>query len=100
MVHGTALTSAVGPHQENLQALVCPDTVCESVAELGHMQSHARVLLTSHQCCKSLVRSAKIVIFVEEKISYMCHRLASKNLWCFIGSLQGSCSGFHITLEL
>ena len=62
---------STGVHQENPQALVCPDTVCESVAELGHMQSHARASSTDRQCCEPLVRSAKIVIFVEgEKILY------------------------------
>ena len=73
------------------------------------MQSHARVLSTNHQCCESLVRSAKIVIFVEKKFSYMHHRLASKNLWCFIGSLQAavvdftlhwSCKSIHVLMHL
>ena len=36
----TTITKAKSQHQENLQALICPGTVGESMAELGHVQGY------------------------------------------------------------
>ena len=62
-------------HQENSRALFCPDTICESLAVLGHMQDDARALLTDHQCYEPLVRCTRMVLCVEGE-KYLCmHRL-------------------------
>ena len=51
-------------HQENHRALFCPGTICESVAELGHMQDDARALPTDCQCYEPSVRCTKMGLCV------------------------------------
>ena len=36
-------------HQENHRALFCPGTICESVAELGHMQDYKAGIASKRQ---------------------------------------------------
>ena len=52
-------------HQENRQALFCPGTVCDSLAELGHLQDCTRAIPTDHQSYRSLVSCIKMVICAE-----------------------------------